>query len=382
MNTKAIKTAFVKHFNHEPIIVKSPGSVIIMGEHTDYNSGYAMLAAVDKAIYVAVSRRSDQEVHLYAESYSELVKSSTFELIKSEKNWANYILGVADQLQKWDYNIGGFNLYMAEDVPLGLGLSSSAAVTSATTYALIELFSLSVPKLDIARIAHKAEHTFMASESGIIDQFASVFGKKGNVLMVDCKSMKHQYIPFTFANYTLVVLDTNVKHSLSDSAYNRRRQQCEQGVAWVKANVSKVNSLRDVNLKLLEKYVKPKDVDVYQKCKFVVEENERVLAGVEQLRNGDLKGVGQAMLETHDGLSRAYRVSCEELDFLVESVKNLPYVLGARMISGFGGCTLNIVETAKVGEFIEKLQKAYKKEFLLKLDAYPMEIADGTRLVL
>ncbi len=383
MNTESIKLAFIKHFNHEPIIVKSPGRINIIGEHTDYNEGYVLPAAINKAIYVAVSRRSDQEIHLYAASYAEKVESNVCELKKSSKSWANYILGVADQLQKWDYNIGGFNLYIDGDVPLGAGLSSSAAVECATAYALIELFSLSVPKLDIAKIAQKAEHTFAGVNCGIMDQFASVFGKKSNAVLLDCKSLKHHYIPLKLDGYSLVLLNTNVKHSLADSAYNRRRQQCEQGVAWIKENVVKVNSLRDVDLKMLDKYVKSKDEDVYQKCRFVVEENERVLKAIEQLKSGDIKGLGQALFETHDGLSRAYRVSCEELDFLVESVKSLPYVLGARMMGGgFGGCTLNIVETNKVDEFIEKLQNAYKKEFLIKLDAYGVEVEDGTKLVL
>ncbi len=383
MIIESVKLAFIKRFNHEPIIVKSPGRINIIGEHTDYNNGYVLPAAIDKAIYVAVSRRSDQEIHLYAESYSETVKATICDLIKSEKNWANYILGVAEQLQKWGYNIGGFNLYIDGDVPLGAGLSSSAAVECATAYALIELFSLSVPKLDIAKIAQKAEQSFVGVNCGIMDQFASVFGKKGHALLLDCESLKHQYIPLKLDGYTLVLLNTNVKHALIDSAYNRRRQQCEQGVAWIKAKVSNVNSLRDVNVKLLDKYVKPKDVDVYQKCRFVVEENERVLQAVEQLKSGDLKSLGQALFKTHDGLSRAYRVSCEELDFLVDSVKNLTYVLGARMMGGgFGGCTLNIVATEMVGEFIETLQKAYKKEFLIKLDAHIVETDDGTRLIL
>ncbi|MBB2144886.1 galactokinase [Pedobacter sp. LMG 31464] len=383
MNTESIKLAFIKQFNHEPIIVKAPGRINIIGEHTDYNDGYVMPAAINKAIYAAVSRRSDNEIHLYAESYSESVQTTICNLIKSEKSWANYILGVADQLQKWGYNIGGFNLYIDGDVPLGAGLSSSAAVECATAYALIELFSLSVPKLDIAKIAQKAEQTFAGVNCGIMDQFTSVFGKKNHALLLDCKSMKHEYIPLKLDGYTLVLLNTNVKHALVDSAYNRRRQQCEQGVAWVKAKVSKVNTLRDVDLKMLDKYVKPKDIDVYQKCRFVIEENDRVLQAAEQLKNGDLKNLGLAMFQTHYGLSRAYRVSCEELDFLVDSVKKLPYVLGARMMGGgFGGCTLNIVATKKVEEFIEKLQKAYQKEFLIKLDAYEVETGDGTKLIL
>ncbi len=383
MITESIKLSFIKHFNHEPIIVKSPGRINIIGEHTDYNNGYVLLAAINKAIYVAVSKRRDEEIHLYSESYAETVQTSLQQLRKSEKDWANYILGVADQLQKWGYNIGGFNLYIDGDVPLGAGLSSSAAVECATAYALIELFSLSVPKLDIAKIAQKAEQTFAGVNCGIMDQFASVFGKKDHAMLLDCKIMKHQYIPLKLKGYKLVLLNTNVKHALTDSAYNRRRQQCEQGVAWVRANVEGITSLRDVSVKMLDKYVKIKDVDVYQKCKFVIEENERVLMAVAQLKSGDLKGLGQAMFQTHDGLSRAYRVSCEELDFLVESVKNLTYVLGARMMGGgFGGCTLNIVEEGKVDEFIEKLEQAYEQEFLMELDAYVVETDDGTKLIL
>ncbi|MES2652481.1 MAG: galactokinase [Bacteroidota bacterium] len=383
MITESIKLTFIKHFNHEPIIVKSPGRINIIGEHTDYNDGYVLPAAINKAIYVAVSKRRDEEIHLYSESYAETVQTSLQQLRKSEKDWANYILGVADQLQKWGYNIGGFNLYIDGDVPLGAGLSSSAAVECATAYALIELFSLSVPKLDIAKIAQKAEQTFAGVNGGIMDQFASVFGKKDHAILLDCKIMKHQYIPLKLKGYKLVLLNTNVKHALTDSAYNRRRQQCEQGVAWVRANVEGITSLRDVSVKMLDKYVKIKDVDVYQKCKFVIEENERVLMAVAQLKSGDLKGLGQAMFQTHDGLSRAYRVSCEELDFLVESVKNLPYVLGARMMGGgFGGCTLNIVEEGKVDEFIEKLEQAYEQEFLMELDAYVVETDDGTKLIL
>ena len=380
--TKSVKLAFIKHFSHEPIIVKSPGRINMIGEHTDYNDGFVLPAAINKVIYVAVSKRSDPEIHLYAAGVDEAFKTCICELKKCEKEWANYILGVADQLQKWGYNIGGFNLYMDGDIPLGAGLSSSAAITCATAYALIELFLLSVPKVDIVKIAQKAEHTFVGVNCGIMDQFASVFGKKDQVIFLDCKSMKHQYIPLKLDGYQLVLLNTNVKHTLSESAYNRRRQQCEQGVAWIKAGISDVNTLRDVNLKMLDKYVKHKDADVYQKCKFVIEENQRVLEAVAQLKRGDLAALGAAMFETHEGLSRAYRVSCEELDFLVESVKNLPYVLGARMMGGgFGGCTLNIVETGKVTEFIAQLQNAYHKEFLIQLDAYPVEIEDGTKLV-
>jgi galactokinase len=380
---QSIKLAFKAHFNHAPIIVKSPGRINIIGEHTDYNQGFVMPAAINKAIYVAVSKRRDEEIHLFAASYASSFKILLADLKITEKPWVNYILGVADQLQKWGYSIGGFNLYIDGDVPLGAGLSSSAAVECATAYALMELFSLSIPKMDIAKIAQKAEHTFAGVNCGIMDQFASVFGKKDHAVLLDCRSMQYEYIPLKLNRYKLVLLNTNVKHSLADSAYNKRRQQCEQGVAWVKASMPQIISLRDVTIKMLDKYVKPKDLDIYQKCKFVVEENQRVLFAAEQLKIGNLKALGQAMFQTHKGLSKVYNVSCHELDFLVDAVKDLPYVLGARMMGGgFGGCTLNIVEDGKVESLIENLTSAYKQHFPQNLEAYVVETCDGTMQIL
>lgn len=383
MLVESIKSAFIAHFNHEPIIVKSPGRINIIGEHTDYNDGYVLPVAINKAMYVAVSKRSDQEIHLYAESYKESVHTSICQLKQTEKDWANYILGVAYQLQHWGYNIGGFNLYVDGNIPLGAGLSSSAALACATTYALAELFYLSVPKIDIAKIAQMAEQTFAGVNCGIMDQFVSVFGKKHNAILLDCERLDHTEIPLKLNGYQLVLFNTNIKHNLADSAYNKRRQQCEQGVEWVKSKVDQVHTLRDVTVKMLDKYVKPKSTDVYRKCKFIIEENRRVLEAVEQLKSNNLKALGQAMFDTHYGLSKIYEVSCKELDFLVDAVKNLPYVLGARMMGGgFGGCTLNIVEEANVNELIKVLEQAYERAFAKKLSAYLVETDDGTALIL
>lgn len=381
MNAQHLKNTFKKLFNAEPILVRSPGRINIIGEHTDYNGGFVMPAAIDKAIYVAISKREDDEIHLFSESYQQFDISSIKNLKKSENSWANYILGVADQLKERGYQLGGFNFYIDGDVPLGAGLSSSAAVECATGFALAQLFSLSVPKMDIALIAQKAEQTFAGVNCGIMDQFASVFGKKDQAIMLDCRSMKHIYIPLKLDGYKLLLLNTNVKHALADSAYNKRRAQCEQGVAWVKEHYPNVSTLRDVDLTMLETYVKPMDLEVYNKCRFVVEEIGRLLTAAEQLENGNLQALGKLMFETHEGLSKDYEVSCKELDFLVEAVKPLDYVLGARMMGGgFGGCTINIVKDEKIADLIEELSSKYLLQFGLKLDAYTVQTDNGTSL--
>jgi galactokinase len=214
-----------------------------------------------------------------------------------------------------------------------------------------------------------------------MDQFASVFGKKDQAIMLDCRSMKHIYIPLKLDGYKLLLLNTNVKHALADSAYNKRRSQCEQGVAWVKEHYPNVSTLRDVDLTMLETYVKPMDVEVYNKCRFVVEEIGRLLTAAEQLENGNLQALGKLMFETHEGLSKGYEVSCKELDFLVEAVKPLDYVLGARMMGGgFGGCTINIVKEEKIADLIEELSSKYLLQFGLKLDAYTVQTDNGTSL--
>ncbi|MBO9674394.1 MAG: galactokinase [Sphingobacteriaceae bacterium] len=381
MDAQHLKSTFKRLFNTEPILVRSPGRINIIGEHTDYNGGFVMPAAIDKAIYVAISKREDDEIHLFSESYQQFDISSVKNLKKSENSWANYILGVADQLKERGFQLGGFNFYIDGDVPLGAGLSSSAAVECATGFALDQLFSLSISKIDLALIAQKAEQTFAGVNCGIMDQFASVFGKKDQAIMLDCRSMKHIYIPLKLDGYKLLLLNTNVKHALADSAYNKRRAQCEQGVAWVKEHYPNVNTLRDVDLSMLEAHVLPKDEEVFAKCSFVVKEIGRLLTAAEQLENGNLQGLGNLMFETHEGLSKDYEVSCKELDFLVEAVKPLDYVLGARMMGGgFGGCTINIVKEEKIADLIEELSAKYLLQFGLKLDSYTVQTDNGSSL--
>lgn len=377
-----VEQDFLKNFNGNHIIVRSPGRVNIIGEHTDYNNGFVLPAAIDKAVYVAVSARNDNEIHLYSGEFDKKFETSLDALKPTKEVWPNYILGVAAQLLKRGYSIKGFDLAIDGDVPIGSGLSSSAAVECATAFALNELFGLGISKMDLAFIGQKAEHEFAGVMCGIMDQFASVFGRKDHVIKLDCQSLDYEYVPLKLEGYKILLLNTNVKHSLGSSEYNTRRAQCEQGVAWIKEHHAGVNSLRDVTMEMLRKYVQPKDEVIYKRCKYVVEEIQRLLTGCEDLKRGDLKSLGEKMFQTHEGLSKEYEVSCEELDFLVDAVRNNTNVLGARMMGGgFGGCTINIVKEQAVEDLINALSSSYQKNMNKELTAYVAQIEDGTLLL-
>ncbi len=377
----SLEKKYKELFNQVPMLVRSPGRINIIGEHTDYNEGFVLPAAIDKAIYVAVGQRTDNEIHLYSVDFKEAYKVAISDLQPTE-TWATYILGVADQLIKRGYKIGGFNLVIDGDVPLGAGLSSSAAVECATVFALNELFELGIDKMEMVKIAQKAEHEYAGVMCGIMDQFASMFGKKDHVIKLDCRSLEYEYMPLKLDGYKLVLFNSNVKHSLASTEYNTRRQQCEQGVAWVKEHHPHVNSLRDVSIQMLQQYVLPKDELVFTRCKFVVEEIQRLLTACEDLQKGDIVSLGKKMFATHEGLSKEYEVSCEELDYLVNAVKHNPAVLGARVMGGgFGGCTINIIREDAVEEIVEKLAISYKAAMGLHLSSYSVQTDDGTSIV-
>ncbi|MDB5208808.1 MAG: galactokinase [Flavisolibacter sp.] len=377
-----IRQNFRQRFATEPLIARSPGRVNIIGEHTDYNNGFVLPAAVDKSIYVGISKRDDDKIVLYSEEFGEEHQSTVSTVEPSGKHWPNYVLGVVDQLNKRGYAISGFNLNVDGDVPVGAGLSSSAAVECAVAFALNELFSLNIPKIEIPEIGQKTEHTFAGAMVGIMDPFASVFGKKDHVIKLDCQSLDYEYVPLEIEGYKIVLLNTNVKHSLASSEYNTRRKECEAGVAMiVKAGID-VKSLRDVTIEMLRKYVEPADALIYKRCKYVVEENERLLSACEHLKNGNIEGLGKKMYGSHDGLSKEYEVSCPELDFLVDAVRGNPGVLGARMMGGgFGGCTINIVKEEAIDELVENLSKTYKQAMAKELTAYVAQTADGSSIV-
>ncbi|MFT3907970.1 MAG: galactokinase [Ferruginibacter sp.] len=370
---------FIEKYRVQPILFRSPGRVNIIGEHTDYNDGFVLPAAINKNIYVAVSKRKDSIINLYALNFNEGLVFDINDVEKSATQWPNYILGVVDQLQKNGCLLTGFNLMIDGDVPIGSGLSSSAAVECATAFALNEIFELCLDKIKMSFMAQKAEHTFAGVNCGIMDQFASMLGKKDHVIKLDCRSLEYEYIPFKLDGYKIVLLNTNVKHNLASSEYNIRRQQCEEGVAMIKPFHPSVKSLRDVNMDMLVKHVAITHPLIYQRCKYVVEENIRLLAACEDLKKGNIIALGNRMYQSHIGLSTEYEVSCKELDFLVDHVKNIPAVAGARMMGGgFGGCTINLIQDDAVEKTIEEVSIAYEKAMKLPLTSYIAVIDDGT----
>ena len=375
-----IKNIFIEKFGEKPVIFRSPGRVNILGEHTDYNEGFVLPAAIDKNIYIAISKRNDNIIQLYAADFDEIYTTDTANVKVSSTQWANYILGVVDQLQKKGHALTGFNIVVDGDVPIGAGLSSSAAVECATIYALNEIFSLGLDRLTMTPLAQKAEHVFAGVNCGIMDQFASMFGKKDHVIKLDCRSLDYEYVPLKLEGYKIVLLNTNVKHNLAASEYNTRRQQCEKGIALINEHRPEIKSLRDVTMDMLKKYVEPTDPLVYQRCKYVVQENERLLMACEDLKKGNITALGEKMYETHNGLRFFYDVSCKELDFLVEYVKNIPAVAGARMMGGgFGGCTINLVKEEAIEKLVADVSLAYTEAMKLPLTAYIASIEDGTK---
>ncbi len=382
MNIKKIAEKFKNHFGSDCLIVRSPGRVNIIGEHTDYNEGFVLPAAIDKAAYVAIAKRQDNKVCLYAAAFDQSFETTLSNLTTSKLDWPNYILGVIDQIQKAGVQLSGFDLLIDGDIPIGAGLSSSAALECAALFAITELFGLQFSKMQMALMAQKAEHDFAGVNCGLMDMFASLFGKQGHAIKLDCRSLEYEYVPIDLKGYKLLLLNTNVKHTLSSSEYNNRRIECEQGVNWVKENIPTVNSLRDITLDMLDEHVLPMDNIVYNRCRYVVEENIRLTQACSDLANNNVVALGEKMFETHKGLKDLYEVSCAELDFLVDQVKGHPAVLGARMMGGgFGGCTINIVKETEIENLVASIMPIYEKQMQRPLSYYVASIEDGTRVV-
>lgn len=382
----SLRISFKKLYatSQEPLIVRSPGRVNIIGEHTDYNNGFVLPAAIDKAAYIAMSLRDDDEIHLQAQDLNETFSIDLNNLKPvGDTSWPNYILGAVAQFQKKNIPIKGFNAILTSDVPMGAGLSSSAAVECATVFALNELLQTNLDKVEMVLMAQKAEHEYAGVMCGIMDQFASVMGKRNYVIKLDCRSLEYEYVPFNLDGIKILLLNTNVKHSLASSEYNTRRQECEQAVAWIKEHEPNVNSLRDATEAMLDKYVLPKDELIYKRSRFIVQEINRLQKGCEDLNNGDIQALGKKMFDTHDGLSKMYAVSCKELDYLVDFVRENNDVIGARMMGGgFGGCTINLVKENSIEALVNAIQPAYEAAMGLPLSYYIASIENGTEIIL
>jgi len=391
----AIRSQFSNHFNYNPaLVVKSPGRINLIGEHIDYNHGFVLPAAIDKYIEVAIGKRSDGAIHMTAVDLGETIIVPTHNLMPHPTAWVNYIIGVVDQVLNTENNnasieinlvskredlAAGFNICVQGNIPLGAGLSSSAALECAVLFALNELYTLSLTKMQMALMAQTAEHKFAGLHCGLMDMFASLHGQKNKAILLDCGSLAFTYYPLALNDYSIVLFDTQIKHALASSEYNTRRLECEQGLKIIQEKYPTVKTFRDISLEQVEACLVSK---VYQRCKYVVEEIQRVQLAVQDLAKGDMQAFGKKMFETHKGLSSLYEVSCPELDFLVEAVSNNENVLGARMMGGgFGGCTINIIKKTAVEEITKELAVTYKKQMHKELAMYITSIEDGTHLV-
>lgn len=385
LSLQELQADFKQHFSEsvQPIIVRSPGRVNIIGEHTDYNEGFVLPAAIDKAAYLAISLRDDDQIRLIAKDLNESFTTNVADLRPvGDVSWPNYILGSAAQFIKRGVKVKGFNAILTSDVPMGAGLSSSAAVECATVFALNELLQVGLDRVTMVHMAQKAEHEFAGVMCGIMDQFASMMGKKDHVIRLDCRSLEYEYVPFSLGSIKILLLNTNVKHSLASSEYNTRRRECETAVEWVRANKQGILSLRDVTLEMLDEFVLNQSHEIDQRARYVIEENTRLLEGCADLQKGDIHSLGKKMFGSHNGLSAMYHVSCKELDWLVDHVKNNDAVLGARMMGGgFGGCTINLIHENAIQPLIDIVKPAYEEAMGLPLTYYVATIENGTEIV-
>jgi len=378
----AVSKKFHEVYGEQPLIVRSPGRVNLIGEHTDYNLGYVLPAAIEKSIYFALSPRTDSSCSVFSLDMNDTQDFTLQDLHPSTNAWTNYLKGVADQFRKRGNAIHGFNCVFGGDIPIGAGLSSSAAIEAGLAFGLNRLFELNLDKLSIVKLAHRAENDFVGVQCGIMDMYINVFGERGKALRLDCRTLSHKSYPFENDYISIVLFDTGISHALASTEYNQRRKECNTGVASIMERYPNVMSLRDVSIDMLEEFEGRMNSTIYRRCKYVVEENSRVLRACATLMEKDMRGFGSLMYETHNGLSNEYEVSCEELDFLVKLAWDETSVYGSRMMGGgFGGCTISLVEKGSVEGVIKKMSAEYHRRFERDLKAYVTLIGSGTEIV-
>lgn len=371
-----VSQKFAELYGEGAILFTSPGRINLIGEHTDYNGGFVFPGAVDKGIVAAIRLNGTDKVRAYALDLSDQAEFGLNEEDKPSQSWACYIFGVCREIQKRGGVIGGFDTVFAGDVPLGAGMSSSAALESTFAFALNDLYNLGIEKFELARIGQSTEHNYCGVNCGIMDQFASVHGKAGHLMRLDCRSMEFSYFPFdpTKHGYRLVLVNSCVKHELVGSPYNDRRKSCERVAA-----VLGQEFLRGATMEQLEAVKEKISEEDYLRARYVIGEEQRVLDVCDALEKGDYQTVGERMYKTHWGMSRDYEVSCEELDFLV-TVAEQCGVTGSRIMGGgFGGCTINLVKEALYDNFIAAVTEQFEAKYGHKPEIYPVVISDGAR---
>lgn len=372
---------FATLFGGKGEVFSSAGRINLIGEHTDYNGGYVFPGAIDKGIFLEIKLNGTQRVQAFSIDYDEYVEFGLNEEDKPEQSWARYIFGVCRETIKRGGKVGGFSCVFAGDVPLGAGLSSSAALESTFAFAINTLFENGIDKFELAKIGQSTEHNYCGVKCGIMDQFASVFGKKGYLIRLNCKTLEYKYFPFDPKGYKLVLIDSCVKHELASSAYNKRRLSCENAAAAIRKNHPEVEFLSDAKRLWLDEVREEIPQEDFLRAEYVIGEVQRVLDVCDALERGDYETVGEMMYQTHFGLSKLYEVSCEELDFLNKLARKCD-VTGSRVMGGgFGGCTINLVKEELYDPFIKEAKEQFKTKFGHEPKIYDVVISDGARQI-
>ena len=378
-----VKSYFEDNYLKNPILIKAPGRINLIGEHTDYNQGLVLPASIEKGIYFAVSGNKENNIQI--ESFLTQPEKIVFQLNGEHKAfesfWGNYFKAIIEILIAKNYPLKGMNCVFGGDIPIGSGLSSSAALCCGFIYAITQVSDKEISREDIALIAQAAEHK-IGLNCGLMDQYAVLFGKKGNAFFLDCNDLSHKYIPINLDGYSWVLINSNIKHNLAvDSEYNKRRVSCENIVKQVQAYRPQVKSLRDISKDDLVKVKnKASEIDI-QRAKYIIEENERVLQMMQELTAGDAIAVGNVLKNGHWAMSTEYEITTSELDHLVKIGEELDGVLGSRMMgSGFGGCTINLIETKSLDESIKALLRSYKNKTGIDAEYYHLAIDDGVKV--
>ena len=372
-----IKKVFEEKFGGEGAVYASAGRINLIGEHTDYNGGFVFPGAIDKVIMAEIRPNGTDKVRVFSIDINEYAEFGLKEEDAPSQSWARYVFGVCREVLKRGFEVHGFDAVFAGNVPLGAGLSSSAALESCFAFALNDLFNQNkIPQFELALIGQSTEHNYCGVNCGIMDQFASVHGKKGNLMRLDCRSLEYEYFPFNPEGYSLVLVDSRVKHELKDSPNNTRRESCERV-----AKRLGIETLRDATMEMLEGVKADISDEDYHRAKFVIGEKQRVLDVCDALNKGDYETVGQKMYETHHGLSKDYEVSCEELDFLNDVAKEMG-VTGSRIMGGgFGGCTINLVKNDLHDKFVAEVTKRFNEKYGHEPKIYDVVISDGARKI-
>ncbi len=382
-NADSIKSFFTTKFGQNPaLMVRACGRINLIGEHTDYNDGFVLPGAIDKHLYFAIAENGTSECRFYAADIEDTGTTDLKRLVKDKKLWLNYLRGILQQFQLSGKEIRGVDVAFGGNLPIGAGVSSSAALECGFAFALNELFDAGLTRLELAKLAQNSSHQFLSIPCGIMDQFASLMGKAGHFMLLDCRSLEHRYVPGKLLDYQLVLLNSNVHHELASSAYGERVAECRAGVVVLQKYFPDVKSLRDAGLPMLDAHRKEMGETVYRRCKYVVTEHLRTLQACEHLQNGESNALGQLLFETHEGLSKDYEVSCPEIDFLVDIARGFDGVAGARVMGGgFGGCTINLVQINVADKFIHYAKVAYAQRFGIEATDILVNLSDGTNLL-